>query len=197
MGNNTLRIIGIAGPAGSGKDTAGQHLVTQHGYRRKALADPVKELLSTRFGWTMEQWSDRQFKEGPSQQCGHHAAEGYESELFSPRTWAQWLGTEAGRAVHGEDCWVKLLMQQWQTDGKPLTVVTDVRFNNEAYAIRLAGGVIIHLVRAGTAPIAEHVSELPILRAESDVVIYNCEDIGYFQDELDAAMHMLSLRSPT
>ena len=38
-------ILGFAGPAGAGKDTAAAHLVAHHGYERRAFADPMRAAL--------------------------------------------------------------------------------------------------------------------------------------------------------
>jgi hypothetical protein len=167
------RLIGITGAAGTGKDTLGNYLTERYGYRRQALADPVKELLNKRFGWTMEMWQDRYWKELPQPQAGFHAEEGYESYVYSPRTWAQWLGTEAGRDVHGEDIWIKLLFARWRDAGLPPTVITDVRFDNEANTLRTAGAQIIHLVRSGIVPVVGHASEGGVTRQPGDFVLYN------------------------
>ena len=38
-------LIGIAGVARSGKDTAAQHLVSHHGFQAYAFADPLRDGL--------------------------------------------------------------------------------------------------------------------------------------------------------
>jgi hypothetical protein len=191
---NLPRLIGITGAAGAGKDTLGSYLGTRYGYVRRALADPIKEILNARFGWTMGQWQDRGWKESPNIQCGYwaHPFDGFEDMPHSPRTWAQWYGTDAGRAVHGEDCWVKILFNNWRHAGKPLTVVTDVRFDNEAHAIRRAGGLILHVVRPGVTPVNPHPSEAGIVRCQGDIVVYNHGDLIDMYEGIEREL----LRSP-
>lgn len=190
--HNLPRLIGITGAAGAGKDTLGSYLGTRYGYVRRALADPIKELLNERFGWTMDDWQGREWKEMPAAQCGYHASEWYESQLHSPRTWAQWLGTEAGRDIHGNDCWVKILFTRWRDAGKPLTAVTDVRFDNEAHAIRRAGGLVVHVIRPGVTPVNPHKSEAGIQRCQGDIVLANWGDLVDMYEGIEREL----LRSP-
>lgn len=48
-------IIGICGPAGSGKDTAADHLVRAHRGVKVALADPLKRYCMDAYGFSEEQ----------------------------------------------------------------------------------------------------------------------------------------------
>lgn len=48
-------LIGITGKAGVGKDTLSHYLHIICGYHRYALAQPIKDALNQRFGWTSEQ----------------------------------------------------------------------------------------------------------------------------------------------
>jgi hypothetical protein len=59
-------LIGILGEAGSGKDTAGQILVQDHGYYSLAFADPIKLFCMWMFGWEPHQlWGDSSFRNEP------------------------------------------------------------------------------------------------------------------------------------
>lgn len=129
-------IIGIHGPKGSGKSTAAQHLVDEFGWRRMAFADPVKELayniapkpvrqLVDLAGW------DRLKRHGPF------------------RRYLQRVGTEGVRDVLGDHVWVGNFMDR--ADHALLNgtnvVVDDVRFANEAAAIRNGlGGTMVGIV---------------------------------------------------
>ena len=42
-------LVGITGKAGSGKDTVGDYLVKSHGFKKIALADPIKRLVKDVF----------------------------------------------------------------------------------------------------------------------------------------------------
>lgn len=163
------RVVGIAGLAGAGKDTLAAHLVAKYGFVRRALADPIKELLNEFFEWDMMDWDSRIWKEAPI--LAQYRSTGQE---YSPRQLAQWLGTEVGRRTFGVDCWVNLLDDYLNEKAGGLSVVVpDIRFANEARYIKQAGGIVIE-VRRGDAPkVAAHVSESGLPTGYADSVIYN------------------------
>lgn len=139
-------IIGFTGKAGAGKDTLAA-CAARFDYIRYSLADPIKDLLNARFDWDQTWWDDRDWKE--------NARYGG----FSPRSWAQWLGTEVGRHLAGEDVWVDALLAKAAANGHAKRcVIPDVRFNNEAKKIQDMGGIVVYVDRY-TAPVARHVSE--------------------------------------
>ncbi|MEU3050904.1 hypothetical protein ABZ705_31150 [Streptomyces sp. NPDC006984] len=76
------------------------------------------------------------------------------------RQMLQRLGTEGGRAILGEDVWVDALFRDYEIWDRP-TVITDVRFPNEAQAIKRRGGLVVQVVRPGVNPIQDsaHISE--------------------------------------
>lgn len=137
-------IIALSGPAGSGKSTVSDFLATQYGYTRSKFAKPLKDMCRA-IGMT-EAMIEGDQKETPVRWlCGK-----------TPRHAMQTLGTEWGRDSLGEDFWVGL----WERSvlGRPLTVVDDCRFANEAAAVRRMGGRVIRLTgRGGIA--GGHVSE--------------------------------------
>jgi hypothetical protein len=162
------RLIGITGKAGVGKDTLANQFVSLLGYERYALANPIKELLNARFGWTMALWDYREWKEAPGIVYGG----------YSPRSWAQWLGTEVGRTFAGEDVWANLMRQKYadlclRHPGTAAMVVPDVRFDNEARMIRSLGGRVVEVWRDGVAPVTAHKSEQGVSRDLIDVGVGN------------------------
>lgn len=59
-------IIGICGQAGSGKDTAADFLVKDHGFAKVSFADPMKRFCQEIFDFTDEQlWGSSQFRNAP------------------------------------------------------------------------------------------------------------------------------------
>jgi hypothetical protein len=62
------------------------------------------------------------------------------------REFMQYLGTENFRRMYAP-VWTKSLMDQIKDEGSALSVITDVRFDNEAEAILAEGGKIIQLTR--------------------------------------------------
>lgn len=185
-------LIGIAGRAGSGKDTLAAHLVSKYGFIRYGFADPIKRLLNERFGWDEKLWEDRQWKERPY--IGQVAS----MATLSPRQLAQWLGTEVGRQTFGEDCWVGVF-ERWYKgltayrapeQGIIRVVVPDVRFENEAKFIHRLGGEIVQIIRPGVKfldPSATtHVSESGLPDRVINHYLANQKNIPYLLKSFDA-----------
>lgn len=195
------RLIGITGVAGAGKDTLADYLVRQYGYTKYSLADPIKRLLNDRFGWTMGNWQDRQWKEDAAVMVGRYISSGEMDEdmTLSPRQLAQWLGTEVGRYLAGEDVWVHKMVDAWNALDREITyyrdeaqtpprqqimVVPDVRFDNEARAIGNLGGIVIRVTRQDAKPVEQHASEFGV---DNRYVHCMVENFGSVQDYLARA----------
>jgi hypothetical protein len=146
------RVIGFTGPAGAGKSTAAGLLVRKWCASSLPFARPLKTML-TAFGVPHENLygTPEQKAEPLDLLCGHSA-----------RHAMQTLGTAWGRAL-GPDLWVRA----WQREAHvalrlgATIVVDDVRFPNEAEAVRAMGGTIIQIVRSPAELEREpaHVSE--------------------------------------
>lgn len=170
-------LIGLCGPAGAGKNTVASVL----GWRQVAFADPLYRMISAMTGLPVERLQDRSLKERPIEWVGK-----------SPRQLLQTLGTEWGRGLVSDDVWVKATMheiQPWLSAGENVAI-TDVRFNNEAEAIRAVGGRIIRVARgvflAGDA--ASHVSEAGISPLLVDAEIDNSGSLDDLRDAVVATI---------
>lgn len=159
-----MKLIGITGKAGAGKDTAAAALV-EHGYQSVSFADPIKEAINSMMGWNMSQWSNREWKETPQPPLG-----------VSPRFLATTLGTEWGRKIVMDDMWVRLAVSR---AGEHATVIPDVRFDNEAKMIKDAGGIVIEIVRPNNPyPAVNHESENGVSAEFIDYTIVNDGNIA-------------------
>lgn len=178
-------IIGICGAAGSGKDEVATRLSNAHGFRRVAFADPIYEMLEVFTGMPEEQLRDRQIKESEIAWLGK-----------SPRSLLQTLGTEWGRRHVSGDVWVKIAIRRALRSS--LVAIPDVRFDNEAEAIRGAGGCIWMITRPGPsclgAEAAAHVSERGVADHLVDVVIANDGDLNLLCDRVDSAAEKATIR---
>lgn len=133
------RLIGLAGKARSGKDTAAGFLVAR-GWTRLGFADEVKA-MALDIDPIVDEWG------GPIRLSTVVRNHGWENAKAVPevRRFLQRLGTEGIRARDPE-FWVRVAMARATEISGPV-VFTDVRFANEADAIRAAGGTVVHVVR--------------------------------------------------
>lgn len=170
-----VRLIGIHGPLNGGKDTAANYIqaLVPNTYRRYAFAKPIKEACMIMFGFTPQQMEDRVLKEQVDPFWG-----------FSPRRASQLLGTEYGRDMLRKDVWIKRAEQECNRNSEAGfgTIITDVRFENEAEWVRsVPGSILIHLA----VPNLErderylHSSEQGVgFDPERDVKIINDKSLG-------------------
>lgn len=76
------------------------------------------------------------------------------------REYLQRYGTEAHREVFGTDFWVNAVDLS-NHDGR-IVMVTDVRFENEAQAVRRAGGYVFRVLGPDVGDEDDHASERPL-----------------------------------
>ena len=162
-------IIGICGFAQSGKDTLAEQLVKFHQFERKGFADALRGILYALN--PLVPGTDGFTPTRVRTIVGILGWERAKTEVPEIRALLQRLGTEGGREHLGEDVWVNAVL------GQPHSrrlVIPDVRFPNEAAAIKARGGHIIRVTRpfhTGSAPVNTHVSETAY--TGGDVVISN------------------------
>jgi dephospho-CoA kinase len=114
-------LVGICGKAGAGKDTIADYLVKEHGFKKIALADPIKRVVQDVFVLDDHTVYDRVAREQPLEQW----------DGWSVRRLLQIIGTELFRKNIDEAIWVKSLLYRVQSDPTSNYVVSDVRFPNE------------------------------------------------------------------
>jgi energy-coupling factor transporter ATP-binding protein EcfA2 len=187
------RLIGLAGPKGCGKSTIAKslHVVEtltllpllrgtpvsdKHAVVRcRRFAGPLKAMLRT-LGLTDAQ-VDGDEKELPCALLGGE----------TPRHAMQRLG-DWGRAID-VDLWVNATMlhvDPYLAEGA-IVVLDDLRFENEALAIRKRGGLIIQLERPGVAYTGEHASEAGLPGHLIDHIVPNADE------PVSVAKHVLEL----
>lgn len=113
------------------------------GFERRAFADALKA-VALAMGWDgVKDERGRRFLQDLGLACREHIHE---------RVWLD----AALRDIEGRD-----------------VVITDVRFLNEAEAVREAGGILVRVVRPGVGPANDHVSELQLLEWPADITLTN------------------------
>lgn len=170
-----MKLIGITGRKGTGKDTAAKALIDE-GYARISFATPLKLMLTALFKYidlvplTIAEMVDGNLKEMPVPSLEGKTAR-----------WAlQTLGTEWGRECIGKNLWTHIAMEKAKQYEK--VVITDVRFPNEATAIREAGGKVVKIERP-TLVEDDHPSEA-IDKIHPDFIIMNTGTIEYLHERI-------------
>lgn len=160
-------LIGLAGRARVGKDTAADVLVSCCGLVALSFAKPIKDGLAAMFGLEPTHL-DGPLKERPID----------DDLVVSPRVLMQTLGTDWGRRID-PGIWIwnasrrLRAAREFAGDAWAGAVFTDVRFENEAAWIRRSGGVVIHVLRDVAPRVADHASEAGVSQQPGDLVVCN------------------------
>lgn len=182
---NKLKLIGLHGPAGCGKDTVAGILCSTQEFRQIALADPIRRGIVAMFGVPLETLTDRALKEQPlGILCGK-----------SPRQIMQTLGTEWGRHHLCLDIWLRVAQREidWNNELAATNnyylrgiVVSDIRFEGEAKWIRDQGGEIWHVRRPNNPHDIgmTHASEQALFLADVDRFLINDGDLDQLHQEV-------------
>jgi len=164
-------IIAVTGHIGSGKDTLAEIIIrSDPRYERVAFADTLRDVAKLVFGLTDSELNDRVLKEQTLTRWPHQ----------SPRSILQLLGTEAMRSI-----WPDVWVEAWKrvVKNKTRVIVTDLRFMNEAQAVRDMGGKIVKVIRGGCHG-DRHRSEREIDMLAVDYIILNN---GSYEDLVNEA----------
>jgi hypothetical protein len=170
-----IKLVGITGKHGVGKDTAAKFLCDTLLYTKYSLADPLKKGVKEIFNFSDDQlWGNA--KDIVSPFWG-----------VSPREVLQKFGTDIIRnrikdvipALKdiGDNFWV-LRFNLWYRsfiDENPMgkVVISDVRFKNEALAVKTYSGIIIKIVRKLDYEEDTHISETEMDNIKEDILIEN------------------------
>jgi len=93
------------------------------------------------------------------------------NNLMSVREFLQKLGTEAMRDGLHNNTWINALFTTYTDSAK--WIITDVRFHNEAEAIKSRGGLLIRMVRDNAEVKLNHASETSLDDFKFDVYLVN------------------------
>jgi dephospho-CoA kinase len=152
-----IKVIGVSGQAGSGKDYIASHILRPLGYLPFSFAWHFKVFLVANQQGTYE--------------------EIFHTKPPHIRDLLQKTGTELGRNVYGEFIWVdtvsvwlRLMQEQWGFDK---WVIPDIRFFSEVDGVRRLGGKIMRVeaperVRGNRMP-----DELRAHKSETELDGYN------------------------
>ena len=173
---NKPLLIGVSGYARSGKDTVGRILVESYGFQRRAFADKLKELalaLDTHVATVVAS-------------CGWEEAK---NDSYV-REYLQRLGTSA-RDIVAADIWITALFNGLTPSVDH--VITDVRFVNEANAIRESGGFIWRINRPGVLAVNGHISEHQMNAYDFDAIIANDGSLADLEAKIKTELQIFRL----
>lgn len=187
-----MKLIGLHGKAGVGKDTFADILVKNHGFVKRGFADPLYEEVAAAFRVSVDWLRDRDRKETPQNNltdlnCDNPDFRGVMGQhlipraMHSPRQILQLWGTEYRRG-QDENYWLKQ-MANFKTfhditeptdPARPVNgiVIPDCRFENEAEWVRRQGGYILKIER-NVPNVAAHVSEAELPARLVDRTVHN------------------------
>jgi len=210
VGRTVMR-SGRVSSMGSGKSTSAEMLASRFGMCEVALADPLKRICMETFKFTEEQlWGPSHLRNIPD---GRYSG-------LTPRKALQLLGTEWGRACY-PNIWIQQLLSMHQdlmTRGfaydrtiglhprkqakYSAVVVPDVRFPNEAEAIRAAGGIIVEVRRTVETHVNDVDLKTPAHSSETsqkditadmlDIVVLNDGSLGELSRKMKQLVDYLS-----
>lgn len=172
-------LIGLTGLKQSGKSTAAGYLADSYGFAHTSFAEPMRRFAMDLF--RMNELQLEVMKEQPLAMLDYKV---------TPRQFLQKLGTEFGRNMIHPDLWVRACTMR--IDTKRPTVVSDVRFSNEAHALKALGGKIVQVRRLGRVSTDGHASEAGIEPALIDYVLDNDgQDLRKFEANVRGLMRWL------
>jgi len=205
-----MKIIGLMGNSGVGKDTMANHLVSKYGFVKIAFADPFKRVVKDIYDFSENVlWGPAEGKN-----VGDARYPRPDGTLLSPRIAMQTIGSEWGRNCYPET-WTKYLERATRQilDGASYTpirgiyhepgkqpsyagiIISDCRFQNELDVVRRLQGYVVRLKRANVTEskskqlgIGSHDSEmeqLTIPDSDLDFVIEVPEGIPNFHVAID------------
>lgn len=177
-------IGGLAGYAGVGKDTAAE-VFREAGWRLDSFAHTLKSMALALNPWI--RWNILRGTSGLEQgaqftrlsdlvdQLGWERAK----KIAEVREFIQRLGTEGAREHLGQGIWIDVVRKRWEEHRHAKTVLTDVRFPNEARWIMAQAAFhapkpfLVWINRPGYGPVNGHSSDAGLVRALCTVEIDN------------------------
>lgn len=177
-------IIGVCGKKFSGKSTVARLLHNATGYEVVSFADKLKDVCCVLSGCTREQLEDYEFKENElvpdylRPYCGN-------AEKPTYRAFLQHFGSEVMRGVN-DNIWIDCTLGNCGSN----VIVPDVRFPNEAKAVKARGGIVIKVVREGCGG-DSHCSEVSIDDIVPDYTLFNDTTLENLVANVDTLVRVL------
>lgn len=192
-----MRLIGIAGHFGAGKDVIAAYLIRAHGYVRRGFADALKTEVMTTLRPVLHAYAVERdpllavvvAERGPDA-CADALDDAVYRLLYRDRTpltraLLQAWGTDLRRR-EDPDYWVLAWARWARSTSAERVVVPDVRFRNEVALLRSLGARIIRVSRPGSEGDA-HQSERELAGHDDwDAVFTNAGTIRDLEEAVEA-----------
>jgi hypothetical protein len=167
-------LIGICGKARNGKDSVADHLVKGYNFSKASFAIPVKNFAVRHFDL--------------------HPEECYGEKTKKSRWVLQAIGNGC-REEFGKNIWIDKLFNTFGAVEK--VVIADVRYLNEAEALKARGGYIIKVTRPDAPEIecgADHPSEMEMEKIVPDFALDNDGDLHQLRYRADGILSLIKDR---
>lgn len=153
-----------------GKDTVGEYLINNYGFKRYAFADRVKQIATESFGW-----------DGKKDERGRKL-------LIN-------VGTITGRE-YNKNIWIDYIIESIRKNKDDFIVITDCRFVNEYTQIANADygedykviSIGIDSIMRGDKSFENDESQIEFKKIHKDFLIMNDYSIKALQDAVGAIM---------
>lgn len=162
-------IIGLTGYAQSGKDTVANILTKKYGFERRAFADNVRKVL-----YDLDVHGVRDVVD----LIGWDRAK----QIQGIRQLLQNVGV-AARTHIDEQVWISAVLRTLNKETN--YVITDVRFVNEASAIKAMDGKVWRVYRLGIGPVNNHISETELDKISPDKIVLNSSGFDGLEKQID------------
>lgn len=177
------QIIAICGLKRSGKDTIADYLVSNYGYTKIKLADPIKHVVKHLFGFTSDQVGETDEKDIIDQKWN-----------ITPRQAMQFFGTEMMQYKIqellpniGRKFWINSLLSNIEDNKK--YVISDLRFLHEYTELLKHDAYIIKVIRPmKSTQIDTHCSEEEYERIPENLLLNNDAEIDQLLIKLNNAL---------
>lgn len=147
-----MKIVGILGFSGSGKDTAATALI-ETGYVKYSFANALKDVIAIMFNWP------RHLMEGDTKESREWRetvdawwSKNLKIPNFTPRMAMTRVGTDVIRKHFSDNLWISNVENHIMLNQHDKIVITDCRYQNEAAMITRLGGDLIR-IKKGPEPV--------------------------------------------